>query len=146
MERACLICERIEQIKQLNNPYFVKELETGYVVIGDHQFYKGYTLFLFKHHVEELHELDYETRIKFLREMSSIGEAVYKAFSPVKLNYELLGNAHPHIHWHIFPRYKDDLNITNPVWVVDKNIRNAEATKPNQEELKNLKAMLLQYL
>ncbi len=29
----CLICDRIEMIKRGENPYFVKELETGYVVI-----------------------------------------------------------------------------------------------------------------
>ena len=34
-----------------NNPFFVKELETGYVVIGDYQHFKGYTLFLYKTHV-----------------------------------------------------------------------------------------------
>ena len=28
----CLICKRIEMIKNNENPYFVKELETGYVV------------------------------------------------------------------------------------------------------------------
>ncbi|EBN0317014.1 HIT family protein, partial [Salmonella enterica subsp. enterica serovar Typhi] len=28
----CLICQRIERIKVGENPYFVKELETGYVV------------------------------------------------------------------------------------------------------------------
>ncbi len=31
----CLICDRIKSIKEGANPYFVKELETGYVVIGD---------------------------------------------------------------------------------------------------------------
>ncbi len=31
----CLICDRINMIKAGTNPYFVKELETGYVVIGD---------------------------------------------------------------------------------------------------------------
>lgn len=44
----CLICQRIELIKAGQNPYFVKELETGYVVIGDYQYFKGYTLFLAK--------------------------------------------------------------------------------------------------
>ncbi|MDS2836880.1 HIT family protein, partial [Streptococcus pneumoniae] len=39
----CLICQRIELIKAGQNPYFVKELETGYVVIGDYQYFKGYT-------------------------------------------------------------------------------------------------------
>ena len=46
----CLICERIQMIKEHKNPYFVKELETGYVVLGDHQHFKGYTLFLCKEH------------------------------------------------------------------------------------------------
>ena len=46
----CLICDRIEMIKNGTNKYFVKELETGYVVIGDYQHFKGYSLFLFKEH------------------------------------------------------------------------------------------------
>ena len=44
----CFICDRIKMIGQGTNPYFVKELETGYVVIGDNQHFKGYTLFLCK--------------------------------------------------------------------------------------------------
>ena len=54
----CLICERIELIKQGRNPHFVKEFETGYVVIGDGQYFKGYTLFLVKKHVTELHQME----------------------------------------------------------------------------------------
>jgi len=32
-------------IQKNENPYFVEELETGFVVLGDHQYFKGYTLF-----------------------------------------------------------------------------------------------------
>ena len=32
----CLVCARIDLTKQGKNKYFVRELETGYVVIGDH--------------------------------------------------------------------------------------------------------------
>ena len=49
----CLICKRIKMIKNNENPYFVKELETGYVVLGDHQRFKGYTLFLCKKHAQQ---------------------------------------------------------------------------------------------
>jgi len=38
---SCLICERIQMIKDGNNTYFVCELETGYVVLGDHQRFNG---------------------------------------------------------------------------------------------------------
>lgn len=35
-----------------------------------------------------------------------MAEAVYNAFQPDKLNYELLGvGSGVHMHWHIFPRY-----------------------------------------
>ena len=44
----CLICDRIEMIKNGDNPYFVKELKTGYVVIGDNQHFYGYTYFYIK--------------------------------------------------------------------------------------------------
>ena len=47
----CGVCERIQMTKDGTNPYFVKELETGYVVIGDFQHFKGYTLFIYKEHV-----------------------------------------------------------------------------------------------
>ena len=105
----CLICERIELIKQGKNPHFVKELETGYVVIGDGQYFKGYTLFLAKEHVTELHQMEYETKIKFLEEMSIVQEAVAKAFQAEKMNIELLGNGDAHVHWHLFPRKAGDM-------------------------------------
>lgn len=43
----CMICERINLINSNQNPYFVRELKTGYVVIGDHQRIKGYALAYF---------------------------------------------------------------------------------------------------
>ena len=67
-------------IKEGNNPYFVKELETGYAVLGDNQYFKGYTIFLCKQHASELHELDADFKLKFLKEMSLVGEAVSHAF------------------------------------------------------------------
>lgn len=58
----CAVCERISQIKQNKNPYFVRELETGYVVIGDYQRFKGYTVFICKEHATEIHFLEEEFR------------------------------------------------------------------------------------
>jgi diadenosine tetraphosphate (Ap4A) HIT family hydrolase len=66
--------------------------------------------------VPELHLLIPETRARFLEEMTLVAEAVFRVFSPRKLNYELLGNSVPHLHWHLFPRYADDPNPTWPVW------------------------------
>ena len=145
MKSNCLICIRISQIKESSNPYFVRELKTGYVVLGDFQFYKGYTLFLSKIHVEELHKLG-SLRAIFLNEMALVAEAIFNVFKPYKLNYELLGNTDRHLHWHIIPRYKTDPKLNAPIWIIDKSIRYAESTRPSGEELKKLIGQLNQEL
>ena len=80
----CFICDRIQMIKEGNNPYFVKELETGYVVLGDNQHFKGYTILLCKEHKTELFQLDDSVKMKFLEEMSVVAEAVSKAFERIR--------------------------------------------------------------
>ena len=147
----CLICERIELIKQGKNPHFVKELETGYVVIGDGQYFKGYTLFLAKEHVTELHQMEYETKIKFLEEMSFVQEAVAKAFQAEKMNIELLGNGDAHVHWHLFPRKAGDMkgyghNGRGPVWWVPWEEMSSEEYQPKESELLQLVNRLKEYL
>lgn len=137
-----MVCERIDWIKEDKNPYFVRELNTGYVVIGDHQRIKGYTVFICKEHATELHFLESSFRDEFLHEMAIVAEAVYQAFKPDKLNYELLGaGSGVHMHWHLFPRREGDVPTIGPVWQLGKELV-AEEYLPSQEELNDLKARL----
>ena len=140
---SCLICERIEMIMDNTNPYFVKELETGYVVLGDHQHFYGYTLFLSKVHTTELHFLEKETKLKFLKEMSLVNEAVHLAFEAEKMNCELLGNGDAHLHWHLFPRRDGDMPIRGPVWWLPREEMWADSKRPSDFELLEMKQMLL---
>jgi diadenosine tetraphosphate (Ap4A) HIT family hydrolase len=146
MKENCAVCKRINKIMNNDNPYFVAEMETGYVVLGDYQFYRGYTIFICKEHKKELHELEVGFRLKFLKEMSEVAEAVYLTFRPNKLNYELLGNLHSHMHWHIFPRYKNDKKAELPIWCTDKISRCDNKCIPSSEELKKIKKKLLNKL
>ena len=147
----CLICDRIKMIKNGTNPYFVKELETGYVVIGDNQHFKGYTLFLYKDHKTELSHLETIQKMKFLEEMSIVAEAVSKAFNAEKMNYELLGNGDTHLHWHLFPRVNGDLgkygnNGKGPVWWYPMQKMYDDSNCPTNEELRIMKSRLLMEL
>lgn len=142
----CFICDRIELIKNKKNPYFVKELNTGYAVIGDYQYFHGYALFLAKDHLAELFDLPMDIRLEFLKEMSIMAEAVAKAFGADKMNYELLGNADSHLHWHLFPRREGDINVPGPVWMLPKEIMFAEENKIGGEKLERMVRQLREKL
>lgn len=149
----CIVCDRIEMIKKGTNPYFVKELETGYVVIGDHQHFYGYTLFLYKEHGDktELFHLEQAERLKFLEEMSIVAEAVFKAFAPEKINYELLGNGDTHLHWHIYPRVGGDIenygnNGKGPIWCYPMKKIYCDDNRPDEGQLADMKQRLLSEL
>ena len=137
----CLVCGRIEETRRGANPCFVKELETGYVVIGDYQRFEGYTLLLCKEHATELSQLAPDFRDAFLRDMAVTAEAVQNAFHPDKLNYELLGvGKGRHMHWHIFPRRDGDTPRPGPVWLAGD--MNDERYLPSPEKLEELKTAL----
>ena len=129
-------------IRRGGNPYFVKELGTGYVVIGDHQHFRGYTLFLCKEHARELHFLEPGFRLRFLEEMPLVAEAVYNAFRPDKLNYELLGMGDAHLHWHIFPRVAGDTPKPGPVWWLPLEEMQGEDKRPSKAALEEMVARL----
>ena len=121
------------------------------MVIGDGQYFKGYTLFLAKEHVTELHQMEYETKIKFLEEMSIVQEAVAKAFQAEKMNIELLGNGDAHVHWHLFPRKSGDMkdyghNGRGPVWWVPWEEMSSEEYQPKENDLLQLVNRLKEYL
>lgn len=132
---GCLICERIGQIERGENPYFVCALSTGYVVLGDHQRFQGYTLFLCKRHVTELYQLPWGFRTRFLQEMSLVAEAVAAVYRPEKMNYELLGNGDTHLHWHLFPRVSGDTPQPGPVWWLPREEMWNDAYRPSREQL-----------
>jgi len=147
----CFICDRIQMIKGGTNPWFVRELETGYVVIGDNQHFHGYTLFLCKEHKTELFDLDKETKMKFLEEMSMVAEAVSNAFGPEKMNYELLGNGDSHLHWHLFPRVAGDIEDygnrgKGPVWWYPREKMYDASNRPSPARLEAMKARLSEEL
>lgn len=146
MSESCLICDRIDQIKQGTNPFFVKELKSGYVVIGDTQLQHGYTLFLYKNHVRELHDLKFRPRHTFMMEMTDMAWAVQEAFQPNKLNYELLGNTDEHMHWHIIPRYDSEAHRKRAYWSLPKEQRNDPMYKPTPMQISLMREQLLKFL
>ncbi len=98
------------------NPLTIQELTYSVARLNRDQYFRGYTFLVFKHHATELYQLKKRERDGFMTEMVKVADALARVFRPDKMNYELLGNKMPHLHWHLIPRYKSEPSWGEPVW------------------------------
>lgn len=116
-----LIHQRVRDCAAGTNPKAIARMRSGWVVIGDVQFLRGYCLLLPDPVVPHLNAMDELTRSVFLTDMAALGDAVLSVTGAVRINYEMLGNLEPALHAHVFPRFddEDDALRTKPVWSYD---------------------------
>ena len=109
---ACPMCTKWQDEADLQ----IAELEHSYVILNRDQFFPGYSFVFTKVHVTELFHLDQPTRSAILEEVNAVAAALHAVFQPTKINYELLGNMVPHMHWHLVPRFTTDPLWPRPIW------------------------------
>ena len=113
----CPFCRKLADPAALPAEEVVWRFPHGVALLGTWQIYDGYCLLIARRHATELNGLDAEERRAYLDEMCLLARAIEDCFRPRKLNYELLGNQVPHLHWHLFPRYDGDPDARKPVWL-----------------------------
>lgn len=101
-----------------NTGHFIADLGLSKAYLHDDQFFPGWTVVVFKRHATELFHLAPTERIQLMEEVSRLAKVLMEVFDASKINYELLGNQLPHIHWHVIPRLKSDPAPLDPVWRV----------------------------
>ena len=94
--------------KELNNLHFITDLEVSKLYLFKDQSFLGRSVLVYNQHITELFHLEELERIKYYQDMIKVAEALNKAFKPNKMNYIVLGDISPHLHWHLVPRYKND--------------------------------------
>lgn len=103
--------DRIGSALRGGNPTVLRRLAAGFAVIGDVQFLPGYSVLLADDPaVQRLSELARGKRLAFLSDMDRLGEAVERACKRLdpafrRVNLEILGNADPFLHAHVWPRF-----------------------------------------
>lgn len=108
MQENCPLCQKVNLCRENNFPWLIQEFTDAYWILGDHQFYPGYSQIILKEHARELHELSSKVQKELFENVMQAGRAVAHAFNPLKMNYASYGNIVEHIHWHIIPRYEND--------------------------------------
>lgn len=122
-----LIHERVEMARTGRNPYVICRVRSGWVLLGDYQFLRGYTLLLPDPVVGHLNDLTPPQREQFLTDMAAIGDSLLAVTDAYRVNYEILGNTDPALHAHIHPRYlsEPEKERRAPVWLYDRALRNS---------------------
>lgn len=128
----CPFCRKLARLEELPPHEVVWRFPHSVALLGPWQFYRGYCLLVSRRHAAELSHLADDERAAFLAEMCLLARAIEEAFRPHKLNYELLGNQVPHLHWHLFPRYGSDPERLKPVWLA---LERAEKDSAEQRQL-----------
>ena len=98
--------------------HFIADLGISKVYLHDDQFFAGWTVVVFQRHTTELFHLAPTERIQLMEDVTLVAKALAQAYGATKINYELLGNQLPHIHWHLIPRQANDPAPLEPVWRV----------------------------
>ncbi len=68
-----------------------------------------------KRHAVDLHDLTFEEGAAFMHDLQTVSRALFQASGAVKMNYEIHGNTIPHLHVHLFPRYRGDPFESGPI-------------------------------
>jgi len=113
----CLFCRKLGALASLPPEEVVWQFPHAVVLLGAWQYYTGYCVVVARRHASELSQLGDDERRAYLDEMCLVARAIEQTFRPLKMNYELLGNQVPHLHWHLFPRRADDPETLKPVWL-----------------------------
>jgi diadenosine tetraphosphate (Ap4A) HIT family hydrolase len=96
---------------------WIADLSTSTLLLFRDQRFKGYCILSFaRQRATSLESLSDDEYRAFCLDLRAASRAIRQALNPDHMNYELLGNSDPHLHWHIVPRYKTDPRWGQPIW------------------------------
>jgi diadenosine tetraphosphate (Ap4A) HIT family hydrolase len=93
----------------------IARLEASWVTMHESAPVRGYVCLVSQTHEVELHELSDASAAAFMRDARRVSQMLARLTGAVKLNYEIHGNSIPHLHMHVFPRYRGDRFEGRPI-------------------------------
>ncbi|WP_157669938.1 HIT family protein [Chitinibacter sp. GC72] len=86
------------------------------VVLADEPDYPGFCRVILNRHAAEMTDLSVAERTELMNIVWAVESIQRSVLNPTKINLASLGNMVPHVHWHIIPRWHDDLHFPAPIW------------------------------
>jgi diadenosine tetraphosphate (Ap4A) HIT family hydrolase len=98
----------IETARAGTHPGLICRLPSGWAVLCDLQYLRGYTILLPDPCVASLNDLELQKRAVYLCDMALVGDALLEVTGAFRINYAICGNSDPALHAHIVPRYESE--------------------------------------
>ena len=115
------IHRRVALCEAGTEPLVLARMPSGWAVMGDPQVLSGYCLLLPDPVVPHMQALTAVAQALFMADLARLGQAVFDATAPVRINYAIFGNVEPALHAHVLPRYENEpapMHAAHP-WTYD---------------------------
>jgi len=109
----CVLCK--DELKPEEGQLIWRGDDCRIILVNDHDL-PGFCRVIWNRHVAEMTELTYGERDHLMTLVFAVEEAVRHVMRPDKINIAALGNMVPHMHWHVIPRFRDDIFFPGSVW------------------------------
>ena len=97
--------------------------------------YPGFCRVVWRAHVKEMTDLTEAERMHLMEVVFAVVSVLREHLDPAKVNLASLGNAVPHLHWHVIPRYEDDPHFPQPIWSTPRRAVASDRPHPDTAAL-----------
>tara|TARA_R110000782_G_scaffold57258_25_gene119819 strand:- start:20232 stop:20690 length:459 start_codon:yes stop_codon:yes gene_type:complete len=142
------ISNRVARIVRGEDLQLIARMPSGWAILANQQpdAINGCCMLLPDPVVSSVNDLSSERRAAFMTDFVRLGDAVLAATGAERINYLILCNQVPELHGHAIPRFAaedPDKRKLGPFEAYDfPNARKADATGPDSDLLRRLKAHL----
>jgi diadenosine tetraphosphate (Ap4A) HIT family hydrolase len=123
-QNNCVYCDRTAET------VIWSDARCRVLLVSDSAF-TGFCRVVWNTHVGEFTDLDESDRVHVMTVVAAVENGLRALVSPDKVNLASLGNAVPHLHWHVIPRYRDDSHFPEAIWGTAQRVGVARVLPPD---------------
>jgi diadenosine tetraphosphate (Ap4A) HIT family hydrolase len=82
--------------------------------------YPGFCRVIVNRHVREMSDLAPAERERLMRVVFACESVLRRLYRAEKINLASLGNAVPHLHWHVIARFQRDAHFPDAIWAAPR--------------------------
>lgn len=110
----CALCAKITNLGE--DDFLGSQGDLMYFKGTFHHKWPGHIMMIWRHHVEEMSDLNPADRIHTFHEFVKSEIIVRSFFGVSRINFVKFGNVCHHLHWHLIPRYESEIFQDKSPW------------------------------